>query len=338
MKATYFYTALIVFGLIFTACSSTKPPLTTKEVSVLPEWYLNPPANSEQYLYGIGEGNNMDEARKKALETMVSQLGVSIASTYESTLKVHKKYAEYFTKETSFELTSEVAKIHISNHEVLQGERLNYKQFIVLIRSDRPQFSQALQKEVQHQLNTIGMDHEAIKQSNVLSRHAFYDKSLQSLNALFSTVLVLNALEPTYDDQAYFKTVDQLNTQFQALKERMTFSLQGNADSTAFQDEIAVALGSDNKRITKQRHDKDHIRIMVRSHANYAKAHGFDIARTSLVIEVKDNQDKMIVGNRLNLVGHATQGKKVALDNTVKKLKELIHERGIEKVMGLGVL
>jgi len=336
MKTTYFYTVVIVFGLIFSACGSPQP-VVKKEITSLPEWYLNPPANSEQYLYGTGEGNDMDEARKKALETMVSQLGVSIASSYESTLKVHKKYAEYFTKETSFELTSEVAKIHISNHEVVQGERLNYKQFIVLVRSDRSRFSQALKKEVEHQLNTIEMEHEAIEQSSVLSRHAFYGKSLQSLNALFSTVLVLDALAPTYDDQIYFKTVEQLNTQYQALKERMTFSLQGNADSKAFQDEIAVVLGSDNKRITKQRYDKDHIRIMVRSQTNYARAHGFDIARTSLVIEIKDNQDKMIGGNRLNLVGHATQGKAVALDNAAKKLKDLVHEQGLQTVLGIGL-
>jgi PIN domain nuclease of toxin-antitoxin system len=336
MRILHLLTAFIVIVLVFNACSSTQP-VATKETPVLPHWYLNPPGNSEAYLYGVGEGNDMDEARKKALETMVSQLGVSISSKYESSLKVHKKYTEYFTKETSFELTSEVAKIRISNHEVVESKKLSYKRFIVLVRSNRLQFFQPLQKEVQHKLKIIQTESETIRHSDVLSRYAFYDKSLQGLNGMFSTVLVISAIEDNYDDRAYFDTVDKLKTQYQSLKEKITFSLQCDGNSQAFKEEISVALKNRHYRITAGRSDVGNITIVLHSTTNYVRAHGFDIARTVLAIEVKDNKGKAIGGNRINLIAQATQGKNVALDNTAKKLKKLIQNQGIGKIIGLGV-
>jgi hypothetical protein len=325
-----------MIGSVFTACSTTKPVAIVKESKTLPSWYLNPPNNSSEYLYGVGEGSNLKAAKENALESMVSQLGVSISSNYESKINVHKHYNEFFTKETAFEIKSEVAKIRISNYEVMEREQVSYNQIMVLVRSNKAQFTKALVKEVNKNLKSIKTEQGALTSSDPLSRYRFYDKSIKELKDMFSTILVLSTLDITFDNQPYSYAVSTMTSKFQALKENMTFSVICDSDSQGFKKELQVGLMNEDKRIVeKNRNDKDHINIHVHTNTVYANAQGFDIARTVLFVEVKDNNAKVISGNKIDLIGHATQGKKVALNNAVKKLHALIEKEGVLSVLGI---
>ena len=308
----------------------------TESSKQLPAWYLTPPAMTDEYLFGVGDGNTLEEARKSALENMISQLGITIASSYESTLNVHKGYREYFTKKTSHNIKSEIASLRISNYETLQSEKRAYNNYIMLIRSNKQQFTEGLIKELDQKVDKIEVQRMLLQNSDVLSRYQFYTEASNELNDMFSTLLVLNTLDATFQDDLYMQTISAINTELQALKEQMTFSFVSDTDSTVFQEEISVAL-TDKKMhiIDEKRVDNDHVVIALHSTVNYALSHGFDIARVALVIEAKDYQGKMIGGNRMNLTGHATQGKAVALENASRKFRDLIKKDGLGLTLGI---
>ena len=327
---------LIIIALLASACSNTKPAALLATSKALPGWYLNPPQNSAGYLYGIAEGKNLNEAREKALESMVSQLGLSISSSYRSALNVKQQYREYFTKEVSYILKTEVAKIRISNYEVLQSRRLAYNRFIVLVRSDKKLFSQGLIKELNIRIGKIQADRSIFFTSDVLRRHRFYDQATKQLNEMFSTLLILNTLDSSFNDTLYLETISKINTEFQALKEEMTFSFISDADSEGFKEELQAALTKQEMHVVDQhKENKNHITIVLHCTTDYARSHGFDIARSMLLIEVKDHRSKVIGANRIKLTGQATQGKAVALNNATKKLQKLIQEEELEQLLGI---
>jgi len=328
---------LISIGIfVLGGCSKTEPQPITERSKQLPSWYMTPPAMTDDYLYGVGDGNTLEEARKSALENMIAQLGITIASSYESTLKVHKGYREYFTKKISHNIKSEIASLRISNYETLQSEKRAYNNYIMLVRSDKQQFIEGLTKELDQKVDKIEAQCMLLQHSDVLSRYQFYTEASNELNELFSTLLVLNTLDSTFQDESYMQTILTINAEFQALKEQMTFSFVSDTDSAGFQEEISVALTDKKMRIIdEKRSDNDHIVIVLHSTVNYAVSHGFNIARVALVIEVKDYQDKMIGGNRINLTGHATQGKAVALENVSRKFRDLIKKDGLMSILGL---
>lgn len=335
MNLQYFF-VLMLIGSVFSGCGGTKPAPLSYEPKPLPSWYLNPPGNSAAYLYGIGEGANLEEAKKNALDNMVSQLGISISSNYASKMSSHKSYREYVTKDTSFEVKSEVSKIRISNYEVIQREQYKYNRFMLLVRSNKEQLTQSLVKELKAKTKRLETQRRTLASSNPLSRYQFYDRSQKEIKEMFSTVLVLDTLDTSFSDEIYASTVETINAEFQALKRDMTFSLSYDSNSKGFKEEIQVALTNEDKRVVeKQRNNKNHISIVLRTTAEYAKSNGFNIARAVLQIDVKDNNGKVVGGNRINLIGHATQGNAIALNNAVKKLHDLIQKDGIETILGI---
>jgi len=335
MKKGLLFCVLTCLSLCITACSPKTPPVvyTPRE---LPGWFLNPPSNTQQYLYGSAEGKNLKEARGNALENMISQLGISISSSYQSKLKVKRQYREYFSKDIDYTLEAEVKKIRVSNYELIQSHKQSYNQFLVLVRSDKQLFTQGLIKDLDMKINSIKADRELYRSSNVLRRQQFYSRASKELDTLLPSLLVLSSLDSSFEDAGYLQSISKIKKESQELHEKLSFSLVNDENSKAYKEELQVALTDQGKHVTRtQKNDKDHIFINLHTTTNFSNAQGFDILKATLTIEVKDHQNKLIGGNRIKLSGQATQGKSFALRNSSKKLQNLIHKSGIEKVLGI---
>ncbi len=62
---------IALFSLFVTACS--QQPTLSNTVQTLPSWYLNPTPNSTVFLYGVGEGKTLQEAKNHALNDVSSK-------------------------------------------------------------------------------------------------------------------------------------------------------------------------------------------------------------------------------------------------------------------------
>jgi len=215
----FFWSGLLIGMGIFSisGCGKTEPQPMKEEIKTLPSWYLMPPAMTDEYLYGVGNGATPDEARNSALENMIAQLGVSIASSYESSLNLRKGYREYLMHTTSHTIKSEVAKLRISNYETVQSEKRAYNQFLTLIRSDRSQLTQGLIKVLDQKTDKIKTQASVIANSNVISRYRFYRASSNASKEMFSTLLVLNTLDRDFNDKPYLKSISKIDTAYQSL-------------------------------------------------------------------------------------------------------------------------
>jgi len=321
--------------ILFSACSS-KTPSSNYAPKELPSWYLNPPSNTSKYLYGLGEGKNLKQARSNALEGMISQLGVSISSSYQSKLQSKGVYHQYLSKDITHTLKEDVAKIRISNYQLMQNHKQAYNHFIVLLRSDKKIFTQGLHQIHKTEVKKIKADLQAYQKRNVLLRHNFYAQSLKKLEELLPNTLILSSLDTKFDDSPYLQLVSKINHEFQDLKSTMTFSMTHDQNSRAYREEIQVALAKKGiKLASTNKRDKNHIFIDLKTSAQYSQAHGFKIVKTVLMIEVKDAQNTIIAGNKIRLTGQATQTEALALENSSKKLQKTISKTGISEVLGL---
>ena len=321
--------------IIFSACSSNAPTPVYK-AKVLPSWYLNPPSNTSEYLYGIGEGKGLKQARTNALETMLSQLGVSISSSYQSKIQSRGVYYQHLTKDVSYSLKEEISKTHISNYRLMQSHQQAYNHFIVLVRSNKKDFIEGLSKTHTHEIQKVQTDLLNYKDANVMLRYHIYSQSLNTLKDLLPNTLMLSTLDKNFDDKPYLKTLSSVDKTFQDLKRSMTFSLVSDSNSRAYRQEIQVAL---NKKginlVNSARNNKNHLRISLHTSAQYTQTEGFNIAKTVLLIEIKDFMNNIIAGNKIRLTGQATQNRALALENSSKKLKKIISKTDISDILGL---
>ncbi|QOY55382.1 LPP20 family lipoprotein [Candidatus Sulfurimonas marisnigri] len=327
---------LALLAVTFIGCSAGKAPQALHVEKQLPKWYLTPPSNNGISLYGVGEGINREESIKSALDNLVSKLGITISSNYNSTTNTKKGYREYFTQASSSDISSEVSKIRISNYEVIEIHKQNYKHFITLVRSDKKLFIKNLITTLNQRYKKIEDKQKHIIDMNILRRYSFFKESQQTLSQTHSTLLVLNSLDKNFDDSPYLKIIQTINNDSDLLIKNMSISFSASKESSAFVNSIKSVL-SETKIAIKpnSQNDKNNINISLSHKLNKAFSHGFHIARTSVLIEVKDNKKNIMHSEQIDAVGHSPQSDDIAMSDSIKNFKEEIEKRDVLKILGV---
>ena len=334
MNSLYIIIASLLMLVMLDGCGGKKAEPPVYEKHTLPQWYLTPPKNSAEYLYGVGEGVDHDEAVKHALVNMTSKFGITVASHYESSSRFSQRYREYYSKTIRQDLQSEVESIHINNYETLEVKKIRYNRYIALIRSEKTGFVHGLIDSLDRQAKNIKAREKQILDSGVISRYNFYTEAVRKLESTFSTLVVLNTLSDTFDDNPYLQLVAEMHKKLRALKNTMTFSINGDRDSLGFMEVIRTALTDHQIKIDAVE-DKNHLSVYLSTTVGNSVSYGFYIAKTVLLVTVKDYQGRTVGGNRLNINGQATQGDSAALENASKKLQNMIQKEGLAKVLGV---
>ena len=112
-------------GLLLTACQSLK--------ETTPDWWTSPMADSEQWIYGAGEGYGLTQANQQALANIAGKLKTEISSslshrTQETTVALDE-YADR-------QLKSTVATVSLSHYETLKTAVFEGRT-LTLVRVDR---------------------------------------------------------------------------------------------------------------------------------------------------------------------------------------------------------
>ena len=325
---------LIVMGL--TGCGGGSAPQPTYEEKPMPSWYVNPPANNEMFLYGLGEGMNIERATRNALDNMASRLSVTVESTYEVKTKIQKGYTESFSQNSERNLKSEVAKIRISNYEVDKSDKLAPGHFIVLVKSDKEKFYSSLVKELDVKFKTLNDKRAANATSNIIKKAYFYQEAVNETNDMMSTLLVLGTLNSKFDDAKYLKDIQTINAENEAVKKAINFVISSDKASINMAEAIRVALtDSGFKVVSSKAQNSDTVLVKLTSRAEESQAMGFIVAKITTNIEVTTADGKTVGGNKLNINGQSPQSFELAKENGSKKLKEMIQKDGINTILGL---
>jgi len=325
---------VVMFGL--TACGSSAPQPAAVQEKEMPSWYINPPANNEMFLYGMGEGMNIERATRNALDNMASRLSVTVESTYEVKTKIQKGYTESFSQNSERNLKSEVSKIRISNYEVDKSEKMAPGHFIVLVKSDKEKFYNSLVKELDVKIKAIEEKRAGYQDANIIKKAYFYQDAVNETNSFMPTMLVLGTLSDSFDDAKYLKAISRLNNESEAVKKAINFVLTSDKASINMAEAILVALtDSGFKVVSSKSKNKDTVFVKLTSRAEESQAMGFIVAKITTNIEVTTADGKTVGGNKLNINGQSPQSFELAKENGSKKLKSMIDKDGINTILGL---
>ena len=123
--------------LLLSACLSMGPRGDSPGASgAVPPWVLNPPADTAEIWYGVGEGADRDAARRAALKDVASRLRVSISGKLENQVTETNGQVD---RQARIRVSEEVQKTEFRNFTVDQAAQ-GPKGFHVLVRVDRRAF------------------------------------------------------------------------------------------------------------------------------------------------------------------------------------------------------
>ena len=302
----------------------------------LPSWYVKTPKSTSSDLYAVGSGQNKQDAITDALTQMISTLGVSVSSKFTSKTVIKEGSSESYDATFTNNATSEVKQIRISNYELLESQRLGYKRYAVLVKSNKKRLFQSMKKELEQTFYGIEQKEKIVLQQNMLKQLNFYKKSLEKLALLENKLIVMSELDSRLNTSYYLKKYTVLDEKYETLYKNISFSFHSNNAAKNLEAPLAKGISAKKLKLSSKR-GRGHFTIFIASHIEKANSYGFTLARSSIDIQVKDSLGEVIGSNKINIVGQSTQGLNIAKQNVAIKLEALIKKEGISKVLGISI-
>lgn len=325
----------VLFTLLFlNACSSKQRVVITQKE--LPSWYLHPQITSKDTLYAVAEGESKSDAIANALSEMVSTLSVSISSEFNTKSVVKEGDVESVQRTTLSDIRTTVEKIRINNYKVLHSQNFSFERYLVEIQTDKKSLFKSLLHDLERKFQTIERKNKEAKNYYALKELSIYALSLDSLYDLPATLSVMHSLNPEFNDAVYIQKAQNLESKYESLLSKISFSVNTNRDAKGLRSTISKGLSELEYKINSAK-DRQHFRVYISSKTSKAKSYGFDLARSAITITVKDFKGSIVGSNKLNITGQSTQGYPIARENIAVKLNTALANEGIANIIGLDI-
>jgi hypothetical protein len=318
----------MLLPLLFVACTQNEP--YSNKSNAIPSWYLNPIQNSAQYLYGIGEGKTLQEAKNNALNDMASRLSVTINSSvsqYKQSVSYNNSLGSY-QKNITENVNVEVKAIKFTNATIEQSHSLANSIF-VLMKVSKQELFNAYKTEFDLSENTINSTLLANKTKPFLEQISTLQTLNETIEKARSQALILNSINTAFDSNSYLMNYNTIQNNATTLKDKVRIKLSTNESQKLFANEFIDVLNQEGYKIVSSQPNTE---IQLISTLNNSMALGWYIIKATTTISVIS--DGRIVSNHtISSVGRSSSSQENALVNASKTFKLEVQKKGLNSIL-----
>lgn len=307
--------------LLFSGCSKNKPV----KVDSYPNWYINPPVNNENYLYGEGLGVTKDEAKQNALHNLSSRLIVKVSSSIQTNTNSYSNgVVGSYNKSIQKDVKTEIEKIQLSNAKTLKTKYVN-SEFVTLIQIDKNELY------LNYLNNFKQLDTQIIQQYTQNKSKPILEK-LITINNLKSKIqknttnsAILKALDSSFIPPNYSNILNEESI----LKSNPIF-ITSNTPNKPFANQLSNLLNKNGYQTNTNKNNE--IKIDIKNNIQNSKARGWFITKTTTTLKVF-SKDKLISTNIIDSVGRSSSSKELSLQSSANDFNTKINKLGLEKIL-----
>jgi hypothetical protein len=322
------YINIALLTAIFAGCSTnTVVPFANKSGSI-PTWYINSPKNSSIFLYGLGEGYSIREAKENALNDMASRLTVSIGSDIKTKVKVSHGSINGYSKNIIKNIEVEVQKIKFTNAKVYKSKQVDDK-FYIIMQIDKEQFLEHLLKEFKVLDERLTKRYNSLKSYSLLEQINILEELKSDIIKAKKDSIVIGAIDNNFDYLLYIKKYNNYIDTIDSLKNSSTIYVKTNLQKKYFLDQLIDLINQKGYKVSK---DGANIEVALDNKVRYSLARGWHIARVSTAISIISS-GKVISSKVINSIGRSSSTKENALQNASENFRIKILKDGLEKII-----
>ncbi len=322
-------------AFIFSGCggsSSAAAPVAKPTPKVMPAWITAPlPSDNEKFMYGMSVESDREAAIKAALSDMIAKLGTTIESSYESNQEVQGAYSKSVIKN---QIKSGVSKIKINNYKVIKSHKVSYREFAVMIETDKQKLVKGLKENLETEKKSISQKYASLKGSDALTRYNTKKELAAQAGKLISEIFIISDLDKSFNKQKNLNFVSKKQKQFIAESKRLKFFVSGNRKSTKFADSIKNYLAQNGYNVTSSKKNAVHIKINTTDNIN--RTGSIRIAVLTVNVSVFDKKQR--IGGKSVIVKERYNGSNASVyKNASIHLEQDIKKQGINEVIGINL-
>ncbi|RBQ26678.1 MULTISPECIES: LPP20 family lipoprotein [Arcobacteraceae] len=306
----------LIFIFIFIGCTNKVDIL--KENLQYPNWYINPPQNTDINLYGVGMGFSHNEAIQNSLENLSSRLLVTISADTTISSKSYRDFREYTQKTITQDIKSEIEKLSLQNY-IIENSSSFDRQIIVLVSVNKSRLFDSLKDEI----DFLYKEFDLLKSQSIdsLILYIKYKKLLEDFYKNYNKAQILSSY--FNDNDKYIKVIKELKKLESNLQNDIEFFINSDNNSKKFEDTFkdilvrkgfkVVELGVKNQNIYE---------LNLSSKSSESKSYDFYIIENILNIKIINIKNNQILGNTIQLKGASSNNFDDARLNLLQKLQK----------------
>ncbi|MBU0720065.1 LPP20 family lipoprotein [bacterium] len=327
-----------LLGLVFSGCGSSPTPPVVQKPKELPAWVMAPVKDDASYMYGVAIESDRDASIKAALSDMVAKLGTTLESSYESNQEVQGSYNKSTIKN---QIKSEISKIKINNYEVVKSERISYREFAVMIKSDKQKFVQGLIELLDTKKKSIELKMDALKNKDALTKYNEKKELSSQAGTLLPNVLIIGGLrssippETRFEKEEYLSFISEMEKEFGKEQKSLTFYISGDSNSLDFVNNIKNYLANQGFTVVNTKKENS-VLVQLGTTDNINTSSSIKIAVLKLNIEVFSNSQR--IGGKAIILKERFNGSESSVyKNASIHLEQDIKSKGINEIIGINL-
>ncbi|RXI28210.1 LPP20 family lipoprotein [Aliarcobacter trophiarum] len=314
------YLVPLFISIFFLGCfGASKDAVIQNNSLKYPTWYLNPPLNDENLLYGVGVSNTKQEAILNALDDLSSRLMLTLESNQEITSKSFRDYREYISKTTTLNIKTKSEKLTFKEYNI-DDFYSSQKEIYYLISIKKSDLLSSLDKEI----STLYNEYEVIKRSSddILSKNIKQKKLLEKFYINLNKAELLESLQnKKRSENSYIKIVQKIEEEIKNSISKISFSIKTDNNSEIFKEFFKENLNKKSYKVIEKRDNVNSYELELNSNQSKAVPSGFFIIENILNIKIKDEKNRQISSKTIELKGASSNSFEDAKINLIQKLK-----------------
>ncbi len=306
------------------ACNGSQPIVDTT-----PVWYGQNRLDTQDFLYGFGDGYSEQDAKAMALNTISQNIAVTVSG--EMTKKTYITQND-FSDKTAINLKLELSKITFQN-PVIEKKELVSNHYYLLVKVSKPELIKTVLSSLTNEDNIIKKEYASGSVLPKLESIFALQQLSEKLPSALSKANILSGLlagsGSNFNFAAYADRYSSYVTGLTLLKQNVSFVIISSPTSKEFTNELASFL---NKNGYKEDNKKYDAKVEINTNAKYNRAGAWFIAKVSTNIKVHSN-NKVINSFTMENIGRSSLSDKHAFADASIDFKSELERKGIKSLL-----
>lgn len=318
----------ICIALLIIGCGGSGQP----EAIAYPSWFLNPPANDGSFLYGTGEGRDIDSAKASALNSVAASLSITVSSEFkknESSQSFNGNENAYHSALNT--VKAEVKAIEFSDYRIIQNQVIGGKA-LVLVEVSRFKLFTTQKEKLERFSQELKTAQGNIDRQSPLKKVYLYEQTRGKTQRLTSLALLTKSINSDFDTAPYFQQAADIKQRQNDVIDDARVSVTAEPQAEMF---VAVIKEGLTKAGIKTVTRGSNTSIRLKNNFQTDEIYGFKIAKATLSLLTQDSSRKNIATKTISLSGKSRYDYEKAKMSAAQALKKKIEAEGIYTVLGI---
>ncbi len=322
---------LLFITAIITAC-------TTKiEKGDVPKWYLLPPQDNIEKLYGVGVGSK-EQAIKIALNNISEKILVTISSDYSQKVTEAKinELSEYESR-VNQEITTNTLPIEYNGYHIEKIER-NLDNNYLLLSVDRQDLANKYLLDIKNQHKEIENLYNSSKNISAIKKLIALNKTKPLIAEQKLKIKILNSLTKNNNStDKYIDFYQEIKLKEEESKKKSIIQIIAKASDSRIANALSNSLNKSgfNVKYDSTQSSNNNIILRISTKTLHKEIYGSHVVKINLNLKLIENFGKQIAANNIEISGSSRLNSSAAIDSAIKDLNNKISDNNIFKILGI---